>query len=204
MILLIIILIIFYIHYGLFIVFQIALLTLIFFISNTLIGLNPYQKELHIIRIMSVILIIFTLYHNQSQFLIGSILLLPPFSLDKIHYVHDFDIKFLNFSNEKRSIFFLKNLTKDIINFLDNLSENDNYWAVLYFYPNIEGYENEEGIEMKIFKPIIINKDSCPLLLSKHIMNKLNLMIDFYYLDDSIINSNDSIIIIKYTEIEIK
>lgn len=204
MIFLLIILIIFYIHYGLFIIFQIALLSLVFFISNTLIGLNPYSKELHIIRISAIILIIFTLYYNQSHFLIGSILLLPPFSLDKIHYVHDFNIKFKNFLNEKRSVFFLKNLTKDIINFLDNLSEDDNYWAVLYFYPNIEGYENEEGIQMKIINPIIINKDSCPLLISKHIMNRLNLMTDLYYLDDSIFNSNDSIIIIKDTEIEIK
>lgn len=53
--------------------------------------------------------------------------LLPPFSVDKIHFVHNFEIKSLNFLEEKGFIFFLKNLTKDITNLLDNLNETDTY-----------------------------------------------------------------------------
>lgn len=56
---------------------------------------------------------------------------------------------------------------------------------------------------MHICDPILINRDSCPLLLTKFIMNRLNLIIDLYYLDDSIINSKDSIIIVQFTEIEL-
>ena len=57
---------------------------------------------------------------------------------------------------------------------------------------------------INISEPILINKSSCPILLSSYIMSRLNLMIDFYYLDDSIINSKDSIIVIKYIEIELR
>jgi hypothetical protein len=59
-------------------------------------------------------------------------------------------------------------------------------------------------MQLFISDPILINKDSDPLLLTQFIMDRLNRMIDFYYLDDSIINNNDGIIIIKFTEIELK
>lgn len=51
----------------------------------------------------------------------------------------------------------------------------------LTFYPDISGYANGEGIKLYISDPILINKDSDSLLLTKFIMNRLNLMIDFYY-----------------------
>jgi len=132
--------------------------------------------------------------------------LLTPFSVDEIHFAHNFDFSFksLNFLQEKGSIFNIENLTRDIRIFLKNLNESDSYWATLSFYPDINGYANEEGIKMSISPPILINKDSCPILLSKFIMNRLNIMIDLYYLDDSIFDSQESIIIIKYTEIELK
>lgn len=75
---------------------------------------------------------------------------------------------------------------------------------LLFFYPDISAYKNEEGIKMNISEPILITKDSSPILLSKFIMNRLNLMIDFYYIDDSIFYYQNSVIIIKYTEIELK
>jgi len=58
-------------------------------------------------------------------------------------------------------------------------------------------------MQIYICDPILINKDSSPLLLTQFINDRLNVMIDFYYLDDSIINSKDSIIIVKFTEIEL-
>lgn len=119
--------------------------------------------------------------------------LLTPFSVDTIHYAKDFQIKNLNLFDEKGSIFFLKNLTSDITIFLDNLSETDNYCLSLYYYPGLEYYCMEEGMKINISEPILINKGSCPILLSNFIMSRLNLMIDFYYLDDSIINSKESL-----------
>lgn len=137
---------------------------------------------------------------NQNIYLLC---ILTPFCQDKIHYVHDFQIKSLNFYEEKGTIFVLNKLTTDITDFLNNLNENDNYWLSLSFYPDINGYANNEGLKLYISDPILINRDSCPLLLTKYIMNRLNLMIDFYYLDDSIINSANPVITVKYTEIEL-
>jgi hypothetical protein len=59
-------------------------------------------------------------------------------------------------------------------------------------------------MQLFISDPILINKESNPLLLTQFIMDRLHKMIDFYYLDDSIINNNDAIIIIKFTEIDLK
>jgi len=50
-----------------------------------------------------------------------------PFSQDKIHFVHDFDVKSIKFYDIKNSLFYLKNLTLDITNFINNLNEEDNY-----------------------------------------------------------------------------
>jgi hypothetical protein len=181
--------------------YPIFLLILIFFISHLLLGANPLSIKLHIIRILSILIILYYLDINQSNYLIS---LLPPFCLDKIHYVHDFQIKSINFFEQKGSILYLNSLTRDLTIFLDNLSDNDNYWISLTFYPDISGYANEEGIKLVISDPILINKESNSLLLTKFIMNRLNLMIDSYYLDDSIINNKNSVVIIKYTEIELK
>jgi hypothetical protein len=104
--------------------YPIFLLIFIFFISHLLLGTNPLSIKLHIIRILSILLILYYLDIDQSNYLIS---LLPPFSQDKIHYVHDFQIKSLNFYEERGSILYLNTLTKDLTNFLDNLTDNDNY-----------------------------------------------------------------------------
>jgi hypothetical protein len=169
----------------------------VFFFSNLLLGFNPFSLKLHIIRIFSILLILYFSYKNSS---IYSLSLLTPFCRDEIHFVHDFDVKSLNYYKMNGSVFYLKNLTLDITNFLDNLNETDNYWANLTFHPDILGYNIDDGIKLFISDPILINKDSSPLLLTQFIMNRLNIMIDLYYLDDSIINSKDSIIVVKFTE----
>jgi hypothetical protein len=58
-------------------------------------------------------------------------------------------------------------------------------------------------MRLYICDPILVNRDSDPLLLSKFIKNRLDIMIDFYYLDDSIFDSEDAVIIAKFTEIEL-
>jgi hypothetical protein len=95
----------------------------------------------------------------------------------------------------------LNNLTRDLTIFLENLNETDNYWASFSFYPDIAVYN--EIPKMHICDPILINRDSSPLLLTNFIMNRLNLMIDSYCLDDSLLNSKKSIIIVQFTEIEL-
>jgi hypothetical protein len=161
-----------------------------------------YQYNFVIFNIINKITYFIYLDFFQNIYLTS---ILIPFSSDnRIHFVHEFKIKSLNFYNEKSSFFLIKELTKDITNFLNNLNETDNYWLSLSFYPRIEGYANNEGIQLHISDPILINKDSSPLLVTNFIMNRLNMITEFYGLDDSIINSRDSIIVVKYTEIELQ
>jgi hypothetical protein len=71
-------------------------------------------------------MILYLSYKNLDQSIYSTSLLIP-ISQDKIQFVHDFQIKSLNFYEEKGSILYLNNLTTDITNFLDNLTETDNY-----------------------------------------------------------------------------
>lgn len=145
-------------------------------------------SEIFYTMLLIILILLFT-YNNESPYLLFSynespylLCLLPPFSLNKIHFVHDFQVKSLNIFEERKSMLILKNLTRDLTIFLDNLNEKDNYWANFSFYTDIAVYN--EGPKMNLCDPILINKDSCPLLLTKFIMNRLNLMIDSYYLED--------------------
>jgi hypothetical protein len=89
------------------------------------------------------------------------------------------------------------------MDFLKILNEDDNYWVSLSFYPTISGYSIDDGMQLFLSDPILINKDSSAITLTQFIMNRLHLMIDFYYLDDSIINNNDGIIVVKFIKIEL-
>jgi hypothetical protein len=129
--------------------------------------------------------------------------LLIPFSKDKVDYVHDFKIKSINYYNDRKTILIINNLTKDITSFLNNLSESDNYWVSFSFYPELAGYSLDEAMRLTICDPILINKDSSSLVLTNFIMNRLQIMIDFYYLDDSVINSTECLILAQFTEIEL-
>jgi hypothetical protein len=53
--------------------------------------------------------------------------LLIPISQDKIHYVHDFDVKSLDFYKPNRTVLKIHELTLDIMDFLKNLNDDDNY-----------------------------------------------------------------------------
>jgi hypothetical protein len=65
------------------------------------------------------------------------------------------------------------------------------------------GYGLDDGMQLYIADPILINKDSSSILLTQFIENRLQLMIDFYYLDDSIFDNDEAIIVVKFTEIEL-
>ncbi len=154
-----------------------------------------------LLEYFSIILILYITYKNTS---IYSLSLLTPFCQNEIHFVHDFNVKSLNYREVKGSVLNLKSLTLDISDFLNSLNDTDNYWVNLSFYPDLTGYNIDEGINLSISTPILINRDSSSLLLTQFIMSRLYTMIDMYYLDDSIINSNSSIIVIKFTDIEIQ
>jgi hypothetical protein len=64
------------------------------------------------------------IYENTNS--IFSLSLLPPFCQDKIHYVHDFQVKSLEVYKDKKYFLFINNLTTDLITLLNNLSDTDN------------------------------------------------------------------------------
>jgi hypothetical protein len=74
---------------------------------------------------LSIIAILVIVYNNtnESLYLLS---LLTPFSVDKIHFVHDFEVKHLNIYGERKSMLLLKELTKDLTDFLDILNKSDN------------------------------------------------------------------------------
>jgi hypothetical protein len=61
---------------------------MVFSLSNFLIGINPFSKELHIVRFMSIIVIIFLLYYNSIQSTIITAFILP-LSINKISYLKE-------------------------------------------------------------------------------------------------------------------
>jgi len=71
------ILIIIYIQFGLLVSIQIVIWTIVFIISNFLIGFNPLSRELYVIRTMAIIVIIFILYYNSKELYIASAFILP-------------------------------------------------------------------------------------------------------------------------------
>jgi hypothetical protein len=189
-----------YIQFGGFELIQIFILLIIFITSNVLIEFNPFSFK--IIRLISILLILYIMHTNfdQSSY---SLSLLIPFCQKEINFVQDFQVKNINYYKTQASVLFLTRLTSDLTDFLNNLDESQNYWVNFSFYPDILGYKMEDGMKLHISEPILINIDSSPLLLTQFINDRLNLMIDFYYLDDSIINSNQAVITVKFTEIEL-
>jgi hypothetical protein len=181
---------------------QVIIWISLYLITNFLIGFHPFSFNWNIIRLISIIMILYLSYKNldQSIYLMS---LLTPFSKDKIHYAHDFEIKSLNFYQERSTILYLNDLKSDLNDFISNLDENNDFWLSFCFYPDLAIYNIDNGMRLYICDPILVNRDSDPLLLSKFITNRLDIMIDFYYLDDSIFDSEDAVIIAKFTEIEL-
>jgi hypothetical protein len=173
-----------------------------YLIANLIIGFHPFSFYWNIIRILSIILILYLSYKNLDQN-IYSISLLIPISKDKISYVHEFEIKSLEFYKTRNTVLFLNDLKSDLNDFIDGLDEDSDYWISLSFFPTMTGYGLDDGMQLYIADPILINKDSSSILLTQFIENRLQLMIDFYYLDDSIFDNDEAIIVVKFTEIEL-
>jgi len=115
-----------YIQFGLLVLTQVIILFIIMILSNLLLGLNPYCKWLYIIKIMTIILIIFVLYHNSGDI---SIAFMAPLSISKISYIDDLDIPvFADFESEKIKIF-NKFTFEETNDFLMELEDNESFFT---------------------------------------------------------------------------
>lgn len=90
--------------------------------------------------------------------------------------------------------------------FIDSLEAEKAYVATFYFLTSWYTYdEDDPGISLT--KPIIITKNSNPILISNLISNRIGVIISNYYFDDGILDNlgkpEGPGVIIKYIEINI-
>ena len=125
-----------------------------------------------------------------------------PLSVTEITFVKDFDNR-PNVDSQKSTLIKVSNLFSDLEDMIWGLDPTKHYLFCFDFYPSIYGYKHQVGIRLILSKPILVQFESNPYLISNYIKNQLNAMIELYYLDDSIIQGEDPVIIINSMEIEI-
>jgi hypothetical protein len=196
--LLIIIFSLLYIKFGLLVLTQIILLTIIFFISNFLIGINPDNREIKVIRVISVSVIWFILIYNSELFTIKTALILP-LSISKISYFEEKEIYSVDQKFETQIFKFWELELKDFIN---NLENNENYVVSIEFIPYFSELISEPP-RLFISKPILINKHSSPTLISKFIDERLKFLVKYFDMNINIleISENDSRIFMMYQKV---
>ena len=184
------------------IIFLLFIFSIIFLISNFLIGFNPFSKELHVIRIISIFVIIFILHYNSIDTNIASSYILP-FSINSISYLHELDSPWGISSEQKIEIFYLFK-TKETSDFLNKLDDEDNYTAFIEFIPDVLLLESDIPV-MVLSKAFLLNKFSSEEIITKFIFERLEEMVDYYYLDDSIIQEvkqgGGPVVILRYAKI---
>lgn len=155
------------------------MLLLAYFLSSFLV--NPNDIKLKIARILSLLLIFLILYNGIINTYL--LMLLIPLSIDKVTFFDS--IKEEITLESSHSIRVLFDWTPEhISDFLKSLKDNENYIIELEFIPN---YYDWDIPRMVLSKPFLINKHSSSTTISKFINERLNIMIDTFYLDDSIL-----------------
>ena len=150
----------------------ILLLMFIFIVSNWIIGINPYSKEMHFVRIMSFCSLLILLYINTTDTSIVYSTIIP-FSRNGITFFKDYNSELsVNSKTEFYSLYHC-DLT-DVANFLNILEDNKDYLVNIYFIP----FELNEDITLS--EAILVNKLSNKYLLLQHIVNCLLIMDDKY------------------------
>ena len=184
------------------IIFLLFIFTTIFLISNFLIGFNPFSKKLHVIRITSIIVIIFILYYNSIEMEIATTCILP-FSIKSISYLHELDSPWGISSEQKIEIFYLFK-TKETSDFLNKLDDEENYTAFIEFIPDVLLLESDIPV-MVLSKAFLLNKFSSEEIITKFIFERLEEMVEYYFLDDSIIQEvkqgGGPVVILRYAKI---
>lgn len=194
-----------YIHYGLFTLIQIMIWTLVFLLSNLILGINPDNKEMHVARLISIITIIFIFYYNSSHL---SILLsfIVPISVNNITFIDELmgevepnptDIVYIRNCNV---IWFQFNDIKGITTFINWLDPNKVY--VIYFDLITDKSKHDlNDPTILLSKPILITKESNPWLINNFLKEKVRLACDKYGLNDINLEIEDVGILVKFRQI---
>ena len=151
------------------------------------------------ILLLLIFLIIHFTFSDQTIFIIATLL---PFSIDKINYFNEVN-KQVVIDEDIQTEYLDSWKIDDIEQFLDKLDENSNYIADIEFYPSLVESHMINIPRLLISDSIIINSLSSETTIAKFINERLEIMIDLYYLDDSILQHdiNDGpVIVITYTK----
>jgi hypothetical protein len=187
-----------------FVLIQIIIWSVVFLAANVFLGINPDNKEMHIIRLMSIIVILFIFYFNSNHgYLIAFIV---PISVNNITFIDELvggvdtnplDIVYIRNCN---ITWFHFNDIKDIINLLDSIENNKIYVISFDLVTDKTAYElNDPSISL--FKPILITKESNPWLINNFLKEKVRLACDKFWLDDLNLPNGGPGILVKYREI---
>lgn len=90
--------------------------------------------------------------------------------------------------------------------FLNNLEDDTVYVVTFDFIVSWLQYDDESPV-INLSKPILITKNSCPILISKFIKNRLILACDQYFIDQSVLEYEDKLespgILLNYSKINL-
>jgi hypothetical protein len=127
--------------------------------------------------------IIYIFYYNSRYAIIGTSILLP-LSIDKISFWNDISDPFqMDLKSEKEEKFYLWN-DEEIKDFLKSLDMDDNYIVYIEFHPADLDWD---APYLYLSKPFLINKHSSSTTIRKFIDERLDLMVDLFYLEDIVI-----------------
>lgn len=109
---------------------------------------------------------------------------------------------FISTNSLNSSLFFYDSI--EIKQFLQTLDMDCSYVVTFKFVISWLSYE-EDSPTINLGKPILITKNSNPQIIAKFLRDRVNLAIDCYYLDDSMIldNKEGPAIIINYSKINL-
>jgi len=153
-----------------------------FFIKNSLIIIKYFIKILWIILILWLMFTWDRLIATAFMF---------PLSISSISYINDLDIPAITDFESERIEIFNKFIIKETSDFLNKLEDNESYIVEIGFIPNITLWDLDAP-QMLLSKPLLINRNSSATTINKFILERLDYMVDYYYLDDTIIQKESN------------
>jgi len=193
-----------YINLGLYALISILIWSIVFFLSNFLVGINP-SREMKIIRILSILVIVFILYYNSVQLPIITSLIFP-FSINKITFLDELEIS-KDVEGNPSSIFYISNTNftwfhfcdfQDVQDLLDILDHNKTYVVTFDLITDKSAFELGNP-SLILGSPIVITKKSNPWLITKYLVERIRLANWTYRLEYD--NKNRPGVIVKYKEL---
>lgn len=196
-----------YIHFGLFVLIQIMIWTLVFILSTFLSNIDPSNKQFPIIKILSIIVIFFILYYNSKEVSILSMFIIP-LSVTKITFIDEI------IGNEEVNpidIIYIQNCHiswlhfvdfQDLSDLLSLLDDNKAYVVSFDLIFDKSGFSLGNP-SLVLGKPILFSRNSNPWLLTNYLQERLRIAANSYFLDDSSLDKDGPSVLVKYKEINL-